>query len=182
MNKEVWLPIKGTNGIYEVSNYGRVHNTYTDRYLKPGVQGKGYLNVTLCVNGKRTTAMIHRLVANEFIRNWEGKPQVNHIDGDKENNRADNLEWVTNEENTAHAYATGSYERRKVKHDIGMEPLRKPVVAVNIKDGREKVYRSILEARKDLKTNHIHEVLTGKVKQSKGYTFRYAEGGDYNVL
>lgn len=102
---EVWLPILGFRGRYEVSNFGRVRGLTA--ILKPSINNCGYLNVGLCLDRIRKTKKVHRLVAAAFLPNPENKPQVNHKDGDKSNNKASNLEWATKSENELHAYSTG---------------------------------------------------------------------------
>lgn len=122
---EVWKPIKGFEGLYEVSNMGRVksldraYNLPIEYFpggkaLKKGriISGnkgdKHYQQVALFDRqGKKKYASIHRLVAEAFIPNPEGKKQVNHIDGNKQNNNVSNLEWVTPSENIIHSYNTG---------------------------------------------------------------------------
>lgn len=74
---------------------------------KPQLDSKGYLRVQIYVGGKPVTEKVHRLVARHFIPNPDNKPQVNHIDGDKTNNYIENLEWVTNKENSDHAMSNG---------------------------------------------------------------------------
>lgn len=86
-----------------ISSYGRVKNTITNFYLKPFSNNKGYLLVHLTINGKRSNQLIHRLVAKAFIPNPDNLPQVNHIDGNKSNNRVNNLEWCTDSYNQNHA-------------------------------------------------------------------------------
>lgn len=114
---EIWKPIEGFEGRYEISNYGRVKSLarvhpkrrfINERILKFGFSGgrKGirYPTVHLTIRPIITkTFMIHRLVALAFIPNPENKPEVNHKDGDKLNNHYDNLEWSTRKENTQHA-------------------------------------------------------------------------------
>lgn len=119
---EVWKPVKGYEGLYKVSNQGRVRSL--DRVIKcvknnkeyeRAVKGKilslpdnvEYAIIHLWRDNKGENKLVHRLVAETFKGNPEGKPLVNHIDGDKHNNRASNLEWVTASENTQHAYDTG---------------------------------------------------------------------------
>lgn len=98
-NKEIWKDIKGYPN-YQISNQGRVWSTYRQRCLKPYKNNSGYLATHLiAINGKRKNELIHRLVALAFIDNPEGKPEVNHIDRNKENNNVENLEWVTHSEN-----------------------------------------------------------------------------------
>ena len=88
---------------YIITEQGDVINRHTGRKLKPQPNGKGYLRV-----GIGTKLMfVHRLVAEKYIPNPDGKPQVNHINGDKTDNRACNLEWTTNQENRDHAIKNG---------------------------------------------------------------------------
>lgn len=111
---------------YFISNIGRVFskqkNNSAGGFLKPGVS-KGYKHVTLCTNGKRKIEKVHRLVAAAFIENMADKPQVNHKDGDKLNNIADNLEWCTASENGKHAYTTG-LSRCRGGEDAGNAKLK----------------------------------------------------------
>ncbi len=116
--KEIWHPVAGFETHYEVSNLGRVrsieryanngHNNglrkLRSRVLKPSVGKAGYPLVTFSVDNIQSSHNIHRLVARAFIPNESNKPQVNHKDGDKTNNRVDNLEWATCSENMKHAY------------------------------------------------------------------------------
>lgn len=112
-DKEQWKPIKNYEGMYEISNFGRVKSLKRKsnkkefiRKLSTNVR-KGYKCITLTKNSKRKTFTIHRLVALHFIPNPENKPQVNHKDGVKKNNYAWNFEWVTNAENRKHAMDNG---------------------------------------------------------------------------
>lgn len=116
---EIWKKIK-EYGDYEVSNYGRVKSpdfilktptgqSYIKKgkILKPYKSKKGYLYCDLRVDSKRKIVRIHRFVAMAFIPNTENKPQINHIDGNKENNNVQNLEWCSNSENQKHAFEKG---------------------------------------------------------------------------
>lgn len=91
---------------YSVSDEGQVKNDLNNVLLKPSIQ-QGYAHVTLYINGKYKRCKVHRLVAIAFIPNPECKPYVNHIDGLKNHNVVNNLEWVTPAENTQHAVRTG---------------------------------------------------------------------------
>lgn len=101
---ELWREIEGFNGRYQISSWGRVRNVRTGCILKPYKNERGYLKVYLNKgNGKKAKPRINRLVAQAFIPNPYNLPQVNHKDGNKENNSYTNLEWVTNQQNATHA-------------------------------------------------------------------------------
>ena len=107
--QEVWRDVDGSDGFYRVSNFGRVKSFHGKcvRFLKLRTVNSGYVMAMLCLGGKSYFKTVHRLVAKAFIPNPDAKPEVNHIDDNKLNNRADNLEWVTHTENMRHAHATG---------------------------------------------------------------------------
>ncbi len=104
---EEWRDVVGWEGIYSVSNYGKVMNNKTAKLRKFRKEKLGYLSVDLWNNGYMKRLKIHRMVAQAFLPNTFDKPQVNHIDGNKENNVCYNLEWTTAKENSIHAYKTG---------------------------------------------------------------------------
>ncbi len=99
MLDEVFRDCKYYEELYEVSNYGRVRNKRTKRFLTQHDNGKGYLFVQLWRNNKGKREYVHRLVALAFIPNPDKKPTVNHKDEDKQNNYVENLEWMTYKEN-----------------------------------------------------------------------------------
>lgn len=153
---EQWRPVKGHES-YEVSNQGRVRNAVRGNVRRLTPNEKGYLRVQL--NGK--WLRVHRLVAIAFVPNPENKPQVNHIDGDKTNNRADNLEWVTNLENAAHAIIHGLYPDSAMPRAIEIGGI---------------VYPSIAEAARQLgiSNDRLHKVIhpSGRIS---GHTFEEIE-------
>jgi hypothetical protein len=117
---DVWKDVIGYEGLYQVSNLGNVRSL--DREIAPNnrvpywrkgnicKQSKsnlGYMTVGFTVNNVKVSKYVHRLVAEAFIDNINDYPQVNHIDGDKTNNRVDNLEWCTNSQNHTHASKNG---------------------------------------------------------------------------
>ena len=119
-DKEVWKSIEGFEGFFQISNHGRIRSL--DRYvnarnggkrfehgriMKSSINSRKYYILPLRKNGYVKTFRINRLVAIAFIPNPENKPEVNHIDGDKQNNHVKNLEWSTHKENIKHALETG---------------------------------------------------------------------------
>jgi len=102
---ETWREIKGYEHIYEVSTFGRVRRIADNHILRTETHYKGYQRVDLFKDGKRRHFKVHRLVAEAFIQNPDNRPQVNHRDFNKANNRVWNLEWATDEENKAYSRA-----------------------------------------------------------------------------
>lgn len=127
LSKEIWKDIKNYEGLYQVSNRGRIRSinrTIVDNWCVREFKGRilnptehngklPYLYVSLSKQGKIKKFFIHRLVAETFIPNPKNKSQVNHINGNPQNNNVINLEWVTNAENTQHAYDTGLNSKNK---------------------------------------------------------------------
>ena len=103
MNEEIWKDVPFDSN-YKVSNYGRIFSKRTNKILKGELTEKGYIRVALTEHKRY---LVHCIVARTFIPNPENKPQVNHIDGNKQNNYVDNLEWCTQSENMRHALKTG---------------------------------------------------------------------------
>ena len=158
---------------------GRVRSNLRDgRILKASPDRKGYMRLRVTLDGVKHSYKVHRLVAMAFVPNPEDKPQVNHIDGNKNNNSADNLEWVTNRENARHAIDTGLFDSVIAGSLAENERRKKKIIATNIVTGEVKHYDSIAEAERELKTRHITSVLKGKRSKAAGHTFSYAEGGD----
>lgn len=172
---EVWKDIPGYEGRYQVSDMGRVkslarvvscgtwNKSQKERVLKPGLC-KGYKQVVLCKDGKREPRTVHRLVAQAFLENSDGKPQINHKDGDKENNRASNLEWATCSENNLH--------RRRVLNGGGGKPAR---AVINLDTGR--LYPSVTAAAKATGQDlmGVLQVCKGRRNTAGGYRWAYAE-------
>ena len=124
--KEIWEPIKGYEGLYEVSSLGRVKSLKRKVENNGGLQmrretilrasGKTHLGVTLCKNGKTKRLSVHRLVAEAFVPNPEGKPVVDHIDTNPKNNSVDNLRWVTTQENCMNPLTRINNSKSKMGH------------------------------------------------------------------
>lgn len=179
---EEWKEIQETSNKYSISNYGRMKNNKTKNVLKTSINRRGYVDITICYDRIRKKFRIHRLVAKYFIPNPDNKPQVNHIDGNKLNNRADNLEWCTNYENAHHAIKHGLWDNVFKASRISNEKRKKKVLAHNKITGKTILFESISEAERTFKTRHINAVIKGRRKSAKGYWFEYAEnGGDENA-
>lgn len=102
----VWKPVEEYEGLYEVSNRGDIRRI-GGGILKPQNETHGYSSVSLSKNGKRISKKVHRLVARAFILNPHGYRVTNHLDGNKKNNAASNLEWTTVAANNQHAWDNG---------------------------------------------------------------------------
>lgn len=107
------------DGKYEVTEDGRIFSNVGKRKeMKGKITRCGYRMVILTVNGKKLCQSIHRLVAEAFIPNPNNLPEVNHVDGNKLNNRVDNLEWVTKKQNLVHARDNGLLSITKINMEI----------------------------------------------------------------
>lgn len=124
--EEIWKDIDGYDGLYKVSNLGRImsfHRGKTKLLSLTNKNEKGYLKLTLCKNGKQKTYKVHRLVANAFLPNENEYNELNHKDGNKLNNCVSNLEWITHKENIMHSYRTGLHNIEKMR--LVAENMRK---------------------------------------------------------
>lgn len=110
LDGEEWRDIKGYEGHYQISNYGRVKSSYMGKVkiVKPDLSTVGYLGIGLYKKGTYRRAKIHRLVAEAFILNPENKKTVDHIFNNKFDNYFENLRWATQAENNQYAYDTGA--------------------------------------------------------------------------
>lgn len=116
---ETWKEIPGYD--YKVSNTGKVYSNRRNKEMKLKTTKDGYKALTLSKPNKRKEFTVHRLVALAFIDNPENKPQVNHINGIKDDNRASNLEWSTQSENQLHAYTTGLQKPLGVHNKLSID-------------------------------------------------------------
>lgn len=190
---EIWKAIEGTDGKYEVSNTGKVRSldykrTGRTQELSTRRNNSGYLIVSLSAGGKPITRLLHRLVATAFLPNPSSLPQVNHKDGNKENCRAENLEWCDGAYNMKHASENGLLENVKKaakegihRLDAHREAQKIKVVSINMKTGEYGHHESMLGAVKSLgipSTKEIITILSNGCGTSKGYTFVLA--ADFN--
>ena len=155
-----WRPVVGFEGLYEVSSKGDIRNLKTNVVLAKNKMGAGYIKADLWKLGTRTQTSAHRVVAEAFLGSADGL-EVNHINGDKADNRVSNLEIVTKNENESHSrYVLGN--------------LVKPVIARNLTSGSEFELESVNAARDaGFLPSSVYKCCYGICKQHKGHAFRF---------
>lgn len=182
--EEIWKDILGYEGIYMVSNIGRVKSL--DRYIDHPITKKtllkgvmreidinsdGYPLIRLCKNGMSVSRSVHRYVAEAFIPNPLNLPEVNHKNGVKTDNSVENLEWVTRSENQLHAYATGLKKPPTTNHTvcrgITATSLYDPTVIVN--------YNSINEVvGAGFSRICVYASISKRIRWHKGFVWSYS--------
>ena len=156
---EVWKDVKGYEGIYKISNLGRV-KTNKDR-IRKGTVSHGYLRLLLWKDKQYKSTSIHRLVAENFIENPMNKPYVNHIDGDKQNNHVNNLEWCTQLENVQHSIRTGLKGENSKLHKLTRKDVE--FIRKHYKP-RDKTYSGkALSEQFNVSLREIYRVIAGDV-------------------
>lgn len=182
LSKEFWKPVVGYEGLYEVSNMGRIRSLDRIDSLGRKIVGKiknqrndldGYKHVDLFKNGKAKTAKVHREVAMAFIPNPENLPQINHKDEDKANNRVDNLEWCTPGYNNNYGTHAERSRATMIRKNLRQGGVR--VVKYSRNGDALEVYSSVAEAARQNNMNpqSIFMVLRGKTITSAGFVWRY---------
>lgn len=195
--EEVWKDIKGYEGLYQVSNRGRVKSLerrvvgkngnmyyYHEKIKKACLMNHGYMVVDLHKNGKNKHAYIHRLIAEYFIPNPENKPQINHKNGIRHDNRIENLEWVTCYENNKHMK-----EVLKTAYILppkyGKDNPKSRRILQFTKEGKFiKSYETLTEAERCTGAHHsnISKVALGKRNFAGGFVWKYADDvNDKNI-
>ena len=161
--KEIWKDIKNYEGLYQISNLGRVKSLWygREKILIPVKLKNGYLRVILCKNGILKTYYVHRLVAEAFLDNPNNLPQVNHKDENKQNNNVENLEWCTNEYNINYGTRTERCSKKVYQYTIDNILIKK--------------WNSIAECeRNGFKHSLIIYCCQGKRKTHKGFKWSYS--------
>jgi hypothetical protein len=151
--------VEGYEGRYKITDDGRVYSCISQKWLKPFVMRDGYLGVCLHKDGKQKTLKVHRLVAVAFVKNPHRKNVVNHLNEDKTDNRAENIEWSTVRENINWGTRT---KRAKEKQSY-------PVIQVSMDYKSCKIYPSIIAAERETGIQNINACLSGKYKTAGGY-------------
>lgn len=170
----MWKDIKGYEGLYQVSDKGQVRRFYKDRYPKmlKNRPSANYYTVSLSNKCAKKTFAVHRLVAETFLDKPEGATEVNHKDGNKLNNRVENLEWVTQKENQQHAIKT-----------LGLCPFGKKPRKVNCRDVSTNEiiieYPSVSDAARQFgkmsARSGITQCCQGVRESAYGYRWEYAD-------
>lgn len=191
---EIWKDIEGYEGLYQVSNLGRVRSlkrivrhsrggpfvkTVEGRIMSITHLSRGYRRVNLCVNNIRRSFSVHRLVASAFIKNSKGFPEVNHLNGVKTDNGVANLEWCTSSENSTHAIRLGLQKpTRPWLGKMGiLNPASKPVLQFTKQGKMIAEYASAHEAMRatGIDFSFIAMCCRGKCKTAKGFIWKYKE-------
>ena len=158
---EIWKDIKGFEGLYQISNLGRVKslvkkNHPTESIRKLSKDKKGYLRVNLLKDGKNHTRKVHRLVAEAFIPNPKNKPSVDHINGIKDDNRVSNLRWFTYKEQVNDNEVTKT-KRNKTKRPVRCKTTGKEFESVTEAREYYNITARYLFSKKQKTCGHIYD-------------------------
>ncbi len=166
---EIWKDIENYEDYYQVSNLGNVRNKITNKILVGDTNNVGYRRVSL-YQPLCKRFFIHRLVAYHFCDNYSSDKVVNHKDGNKQNNCADNLEWVTRSENDLHAFKNNLRKAhpRQFRHKIMMFKRNGEFI---------KEFKNVQECCDELKVcrTQVYNCCIGKAKTCKGYMLKYKD-------
>lgn len=182
MEQEIWKTIKDYEN-YEVSNFGRIkslydnHNTRRDKILKYSVSQDKYQFYRLSKNKLAKNIFAHRLVAVAFIENINNKPQINHIDGNKQNNNVKNLEWCSVSDNLKHSYRTlGKKPNKTMLGKFGKDCCNsKPVLQYDLQGNFVKEWECISQVERELHINRgqIRFVCRKQRNSAGGFKWEY---------
>lgn len=167
--EEIFVPIVGYEGLYEISNTGKVKSCKKNLLLKQHDDGRGYLFVNLSKNGKAVSTKIHRLVATHFLENPNGLRDVNHKDEDKHNNMSSNLEWASHQDNINHG--TRNLRANDTKSKEVYQLTKEDVLAAKFKNGYE-----AQEVTK-IKESSISACCNGRRKTAGGFKWSFTYVG-----
>ena len=172
--EEIWCPIKGYEGVYEVSDKGRVKSIGygKERILKPGRNTQGYLQFCLCKNGEKKMCLVHRLVAKTFIPNPDNLPEVNHKDENKENNSVHNLEWCSSKYNANFGTRTQRVSEKNINGK-----LSKPILQYTKSGEFVREWKSTHDIQRKLNYNNgnISKCCTGKRKSAYNFIWKFKD-------
>ena len=176
---EIWKDVKGYEDIYKVSNLGRVkrligYQAKKERILTQINNGSDYMGVSLCKNGKAKKLYTHRIVAESFINNPKSKDEVNHIDGNRQNNKLENLEWVTRSENHNHRYQVLKQKGVNFGKTGSKNWRSKPCLKFDLNGKLLIRYPGVMEAMR--KTNINESNIRGAIKRkgtAGGFFWKY---------
>lgn len=184
--KEKWAPCRGYEGLYEISNKGKIRSLLKGTriiddktgIMKQKIDTHGYYRINLHKNKTMKSELISRLVAMAFIPNPNNFLIVGHKDDNKKNNTIKNLYWTTIKENNHH---NGKYEKLLIAHNEKIKmiskKLSKPIIAINNKTGEQINFCSIQECSRVLGLNSgkISLCCNGKRHKAGGYEFKWAK-------
>lgn len=156
-----WIENEEFEKLYKISESGEVFSVRSDRFLKGWLAKSGYPTVQLSNNGSKKSKLVHRLVAEAFIPNPENKPHINHIDGDKQNNNVENLEWCTQSENVKHSFALGLSSSRRGTDNESSKLSEEEVIAIMNYKAQGK-YPTEISRLIGLKVSTVENVYYGK--------------------
>ena len=165
MHEILWKEIERFDGKYSISSCGKLKNSRTGKLLRFMLHPHGYLHCSIKPNGrdgKSYCLKIHREVAKAFIPNPDNKPQVNHIDGNKQNNSVSNLEWVTSQENMIHAHKNNLIDVNHGIDCVGSKATEDDVREIRKLQASSKFWTNRKLAEKfNLGKTTIHSIISG---------------------